>query len=123
MSALYDTALYDRSTLVSKQNNLKPKSCRLNRTITCISSSKLEFLALKWAATEQFRNYLYYDPHFTVYTDNPLTYVLTSVKLNATGHRWVAELSDFNFTIKYRPGKLIKMLTHCLGCQYVLHSS
>ena len=28
---------------------------------------------------EQFRDYLYYAPHFTVYTDNnPLTYVLTS---------------------------------------------
>ena len=26
-------------------------------------------------------------------------------KLNTTGHRWVAELSNFNFTIRYRPGK------------------
>ena len=42
-----------------------------------------------------------------VYTDNsPLTYVLTSVKLNATGLRWVGELADFNFEIWYRPGKL-----------------
>ena len=30
--------------------------------------------------------------------------MLTSARLNATGHRWVAELSDFNFTVKYRPG-------------------
>ncbi len=71
-----------------------------------IHSGKLEFLALKWAITERFRDYLYYAPHFTVYTDNnPLTYVLTSAKLNATGQRWVAELADFNFTIKYKPGK------------------
>ena len=71
-----------------------------------LHSSKLEFLALKWAITEQFRDYLYYAPHFTVYTDNnPLTYVLTTARLNATGHRWVAELADFHFTIKYRPGK------------------
>ena len=35
----------------------------------------------------------------------PLTYVLTSGKLNATGLRWVGELADFNFDIKYRPGK------------------
>ena len=70
-----------------------------------LHSSKLEFLALKWAVTDQFRDYLYYAPHFTVYTDNnPLTCVLTSARLNATGHRWVADLSDFNFTIKYRPG-------------------
>ena len=62
-------------------------------------------MALKWAITEQFRDYLYYAPHFTVYTDNnPLTYALNTAKLNATGHRWVAELADFHFTIKYRPG-------------------
>ena len=36
-------------------------------------SSKLEFLALKWAVTEQFHEYLQYQP-FTVQTDNnPLT--------------------------------------------------
>ena len=70
-----------------------------------LHSGKLEFLALKWAITEHFRDYLYYAPAFTVYTDNnPLTYVLTTAKLNATGHRWVAELADFRFTIKYRPG-------------------
>ena len=28
-----------------------------------------------------------------------------SAKLNATGHWLVAELADYNFTIKYRPGK------------------
>lgn len=66
-----------------------------------------EFLALKWAVCEKFRDYLYYAPHFTVYTDNnPLTYdVMSTAKLNAVGHRWVGELSDFRFDIKYRPGK------------------
>uniref|UniRef100_A0AAQ6ID30 Gypsy retrotransposon integrase-like protein 1 n=1 Tax=Anabas testudineus TaxID=64144 RepID=A0AAQ6ID30_ANATE len=69
-------------------------------------SGKLEFLALKWAITERFRDYMYYAPFFTVYSDNnPLTYVLSTAKLNATGSRWVAKLADFNFTIKYRPGK------------------
>ena len=47
-----------------------------------------------------------YAPKFTVYTDNnPLTYVLSSAKLNATGLRRVSELAEFNFEIKYRPGK------------------
>ena len=42
-----------------------------------------------------------------MHTDNnPLTYVLTSEKLNAVGLRWVADLADFQFTIKYRPGKV-----------------
>ena len=68
-------------------------------------SGKLEFLALKWAVTEQFRDYLYYCPEFTVYTDNnPLTYVMSAAKLNATGHRWVAELADSRVKVKYRPG-------------------
>ncbi|KAM9735208.1 uncharacterized protein ACNS7B_014526 [Menidia menidia] len=71
-----------------------------------LHSGKLEFLAMKWAICERFRDYLYYAPSFIVYTDNnPLTYVLTSAKLNATMMRWVAELADFRFTIKYRPGK------------------
>ena len=62
-------------------------------------SSKLEFLALKWAVTEQFREYLYYRP-FTVRMDNnPLTYILTTPNLDACGHHWVTSLAQFNFKI------------------------
>ena len=56
--------------------------------------------------SDQFRDYLCYAPEFTVYTDNnPLTYILTTAKLNATSLRWVGELADFRFQVKYRPGK------------------
>ncbi|KAK3101184.1 hypothetical protein FSP39_001606 [Pinctada imbricata] len=66
---------------------------------------KLEFLALKWSITEKFRDYLY-GHRFTVITDNnPLTYIFTNAKLDATGHRWVAALSSFDFDIRYRPGR------------------
>lgn len=66
---------------------------------------KLEFLALKWAVTDKFFDYLY-GAKFTVVTDNnPLTYVLTSAKLDAAGHRWLAALSTFDFHIQYRAGK------------------
>ena len=52
-----------------------------------LHSVKLEFSARKWAVCEQFRDYLYHAPHFVVYTDNnPLTYALSTAKLNATGH-------------------------------------
>ena len=65
---------------------------------------KLEFLALKWAITEKFHDYLY-GSKFEVLTDNnPLTYILTSAKLDATGQRWVAALSAYNFTLTYRCG-------------------
>ena len=71
-----------------------------------LHSGKLEFLALKWAVCDQFLDYLYYAPSFRVYRDNnPLTYVLTMAKLNATGLHWIGELADFTFDIKYRPGK------------------
>ena len=65
-------------------------------------SSKLEFLALKWAVVNQFREYLQYKP-FQVKTDNnPLTYVMTSPNLDATGHRWVAALVNFNMSLEYQ---------------------
>ncbi|KAG1939020.1 interleukin-1 receptor accessory protein-like 1-A [Pimephales promelas] len=66
---------------------------------------KLEFLALKWSVTEKFHDYLY-GADFTVVTDNnPLTYVLTSAKLDATSHRWLAALSTYSFKMQYRAGK------------------
>ena len=69
------------------------------------SAHRLEFLALKWAVCEKFNDYLYGNK-FTVFTDsNPLTYVLTTAKLDATGHRWLAALSAYNFDIRYRPGQ------------------
>jgi hypothetical protein len=37
--------------------------------------------------------------------NNPLTYVLTTANLDATGHRWLAALGAFDFEIAYRPGK------------------
>ena len=43
---------------------------------------------------------------FDVYTDNsPLTYILTTAKLDAMGHRWVAGLDNYNFHIHYKVGK------------------
>ena len=64
-------------------------------------SSKLEFLALKWAITEQFREYLQYEPFHVKTDNNPLIYVMSTPNLDAVGHRWVASLAGFNFTIEY----------------------
>ena len=55
--------------------------------------------------TEKFHDYLYGN-HFIVVTDNnPLTYVLSSAKLDATGHRWLALLGSYNFQLSYRSGR------------------
>ena len=77
----------------------------LSKTEKNYDAHKLEFLALKWAVTERFHEYLY-GGNFEVFTDNnPLTYVLTTAKLDATGQRWIANLANYNFQIFYRSGK------------------
>ena len=84
-----------------------------SRTLTAaeknypLHSNKLEFLCLNWAITDHFRDYLYYARDFVAYTDNnPLLYVTSTAKLNACGQRWANELADYNFSIKYCPGKV-----------------
>ncbi len=68
------------------------------------SSMKLELLALKWAVTEKFRDYLL-GASLTIYTDNnPLSYLKTA-KLGATEMRWASQLAQFDFQIKYRSGR------------------
>ena len=77
----------------------------LNKSEAKYPAHKLEFLALKWAITDRFHEYLY-GGEFEVYTDNnPLTYVLTTAKLDATGQRWIASLANYNFNIHYKPGR------------------
>ena len=44
-------------------------------------SSKVEFLVLKWAVCEHFRDYLFYVPHFGVYTDYTYNYNYTYSRL------------------------------------------
>ena len=63
------------------------------------------FWALKWTICDKFHDYLYGNK-FTVRTaNNPLTCVLTTAKLDATGYRWLAALSSYNFFLVYRSGK------------------
>ena len=66
---------------------------------------KSEFLALKWAVSEKFHDYLYGTKFEAITDNNPLTYILTTAKLDATAQRWIAALSNYSFDIKYRSGK------------------
>ena len=59
-------------------------------------STKLEFLALKWAVTEHFKEYLLYQPLLVKTDNNPLTYIMTTPNLDTTGHGWVGALAKFN---------------------------
>ena len=77
----------------------------LNKAESHYPAHKLEFLTLKWAVVEKFHEYLY-GSTFNVYTDNnPLTYVLTTAKLDAASHHWVASLANYNFRLHYWAGK------------------
>lgn len=68
------------------------------------SAFKLEYLAFKWAVAEKFSDHLI-NTHFTVYTDNnPLTHILSSAKLDATGQCWASALGQYDFDIIYRSG-------------------
>ena len=82
----------------------------MNETEQRYHSNKQEFLALKWAITEQFHEYL--SPYgknrneFVVRTNNnPLTYIFTSTNLDAAGQQWVARLTSYNFSMEYQKGK------------------
>ena len=78
----------------------------LSKTERNYDAHKLEFLALKWSITQHFHEYLY-GGTFEVYTDNnPLTYMLTSAKLDAMRQRWIASLANYDFKIFYRSGHL-----------------
>ena len=72
-----------------KEDNVERPIAYASRTLSKsernYNAHKLEFLALKWAMTDRFHEYLY-GGSFDVYTDNnPLTYVLSSAKLDAIG--------------------------------------
>ena len=96
----------------------------MNETKKRYHSNKQEFLALKWAVTEQFHKYL--TPYgrnkneFVVRMDNnPLTYIFSSAHLDAAGHRWVASLADYNFSLEYQKGKdntVADFLSHMEDC-------
>ena len=82
----------------------------MSETEQIYHSNKQEILALKWAVTDQFHEYL--SPYgknrneFIVWMDNnPLTYIFSSANLDAASQRWVAQLASYNFALEYQKGK------------------
>ena len=68
-------------------------------------SMKLEFLALKWAVMEHFKEYLLYQPFLVKTDNNPLTYIITTSNLDATWHQWVSALAKYDFWLEYQKGQ------------------
>ena len=67
-------------------------------------STKLEFLALNWAVTEHFKEYLPYQSFMVWMDNNLLTYMMPMPNLDAMGHWWVGVLTRFNFKLEYQKG-------------------
>ena len=84
-------------------------------------STKLEFLVLKWGVMEHFKEYLPYWPFLVRTNNNPLTYIMTTPNLDATGNQWVGALARFNFQLEYQKGwdnamaDMLSWITTCLG--------
>ena len=99
-----------QGSFYSKKGRMKNAPCCLWELIIDQSWEKLpfgkaEFLGLKWAITNHFKEYLMYKL-FIVWTDNnPLAYLFSTPNLNACWHWWVASLANFNFMIEYQCGK------------------
>jgi len=76
------------------------------QTIKGYSSMKIEFLAMHWAITKKFKDYLYGAKHqFIVRTDNhPLSRML-STKQTAADMGKIADLADYNFQLEYKSGR------------------
>lgn len=90
--------------IIGKDKPVAFASRTLNKSEEKYSAIEKELLAIVWAC-RYFRPYLY-GRKFTLYTDHqPLTYGLN---LKDTNHRlihWRLSLEEFNYDIKYRPGK------------------
>lgn len=76
----------------------------LNKSEENYSAIEKELLAIVWAC-RYFRPYLY-GRKFTLYTDHkPLTYSLNLKDSNSRLIHWRLYLEEFDYEIKYRPGK------------------
>ena len=75
-------------------------------------STKLEFLALKWAVMEHFKEYLLYQPFLVKTDNNPLTYIMTTPNFDATGHQWVGALANSISNWNTRKDKITQWQMH-----------
>ena len=68
------------------------------------SAFKLELLAIKWAVTEVFKDYLLGHKCCIITDHHPLLY-LEKANLGCVEMRWVQQLSSYEYELVYRSGK------------------
>lgn len=65
---------------------------------------KLELLAVKWAMSEKFKDYLWGSKVTVVTDNNPLVH-LQMAKLGVVEQRSIQQLSNYDYQIQHRPGR------------------
>lgn len=89
---------------VGKDRPIAFASRTLSKTEEAYSTIEKELLAIVWAC-KHFRPYLF-GHKFTLYTDHkPLTFTFSMKEPNSKIVRWRLFLSEFDYDIKYKPGK------------------
>src|SRR5882762_759472 len=91
-----------------ESGELKPISFRsrhLNEAEKKMCTTHKERLAVKFGL-DKFKFYVEYS-HFTIVTDHQaLEWLMTTKDLNGKLARWAATVQEFDFRIKYRPGRI-----------------
>ena len=92
--------------LDGKERVIAYASRTLNKAERNYSATERECLGVVWS-TDYFKYYLLGTP-FVIYTDhNPLTYLRSVTQPQGRLARWVLKLEQYDYELKYRPGRLI----------------
>ena len=68
-------------------------------------SMKLEVSGIKMGHCGNIsKNILLYQSYLVKTDNNPLTYIMATPNLDATGHRWVSTLAKYDFRLEYQKG-------------------
>lgn len=77
----------------------------LSKTEESYAANEKEMLAIIWSLGS-LRNYLYGSRRVKIFTDHqPLTFALSNKNTNAKMKRWKSILEEYNYELKYKPGK------------------
>lgn len=101
-----DASDYAIGAVLSQDNRpITFLSRTLNETEENYATNEKEMLAIIWAL-HSLDNFLYGSKKVKIYTDHqPLTYVLSNKNRNSKMKRWKSILEEYNYELKYKPGK------------------
>ena len=91
--------------MLSFANRRTDKSVQVTFKLRKELTSSQSRILLKCVVVDNIHDYLYGKKFEVKSENNPSTYILTTAKLDATGHRQLPALFAFDFTMSYKSGK------------------